>query len=47
MTSSKFKITLSARDFVVVIDAGHGGHDGGAVGVYAKEKDINLAVAKA
>lgn len=40
-------ITMSARDFVVVIDAGHGGHDGGAVGVYAKEKDINLAVAKA
>lgn len=33
--------------FVVVIDAGHGGRDGGAVrGVY-KEKDINLGVARA
>lgn len=32
--------------FVVVIDAGHGGKDGGAVrGIY-KEKDINLGVAK-
>jgi N-acetylmuramoyl-L-alanine amidase len=30
---------------VVVIDAGHGGHDPGAVGQFAKEKDINLAVA--
>jgi N-acetylmuramoyl-L-alanine amidase len=30
---------------VVVIDAGHGGSDPGAVGRFAKEKDINLAVA--
>jgi len=30
---------------VVVIDPGHGGHDPGAVGRFAKEKDINLAVA--
>lgn len=35
-----------ARDFVVVIDAGHGGHDSGAVGTIAQEKNINLAVAK-
>ncbi len=35
-----------AKDFVVVIDAGHGGKDGGAVGTYAKEKDITLNVAK-
>ena len=35
-----------ANDFVVVIDAGHGGKDGGAVGTYAKEKDITLNVAK-
>ncbi len=33
--------------FVVVIDAGHGGHDPGAIGQYAKEKDINLNVALA
>ena len=36
---------MSARDFVVVIDAGHGGHDPGAVGRISKEKDINLDVA--
>ena len=35
----------SAKDFVVVIDAGHGGHDPGAVGKISKEKDINLSVA--
>ena len=31
--------------FVVVIDAGHGGRDGGAVRGSYKEKDINLGVA--
>ncbi len=30
----------------VVIDAGHGGHDAGAVSSYAREKDCNLAVAQ-
>lgn len=34
-----------AKDFVVVIDAGHGGHDPGAIGQISKEKDINLKVA--
>lgn len=34
-----------AKDFVVVIDAGHGGHDPGAVGRISKEKNINLKVA--
>jgi N-acetylmuramoyl-L-alanine amidase len=29
----------------IIIDAGHGGHDGGAEGRYSKEKDISLAVA--
>ena len=33
------------KDFTVVIDAGHGGHDPGAVGRISKEKDINLRVA--
>jgi N-acetylmuramoyl-L-alanine amidase len=33
------------KKFVLVIDAGHGGQDAGAVGSIAKEKDINLAVA--
>lgn len=31
--------------FVLVVDAGHGGHDVGAQGEYALEKDINLNVA--
>ncbi len=30
----------------VVIDAGHGGHDAGAVSSYTREKDCNLAVAR-
>lgn len=45
-TLNLFASSLMANDFVVVIDAGHGGKDGGAVGTYAKEKDITLNVAK-
>ena len=37
----------ASRDFVVVIDAGHGGKDPGAVGRKAREKVINLNVALA
>ena len=37
--------TLAAKKFVLVIDAGHGGIDTGALGAYSKEKDINLNVA--
>lgn len=37
---------VSAKEFVVVIDAGHGGHDAGALGGSSKEKDIALSVAK-
>lgn len=36
---------MEAKDFVVVIDAGHGGHDPGAVGNFSQEKEINLKVA--
>ena len=36
-----------AGKFVLVIDAGHGGHDPGAVGTISKEKNINLNVALA
>lgn len=36
---------LCANAFTVVIDPGHGGKDYGALGVKAKEKDINLSVA--
>lgn len=41
-----FAVPVSARDFVLVIDPGHGGKDFGARGVKAYEKNINLAVAK-
>ena len=33
------------KRFTLVIDAGHGGHDAGALGSISKEKNINLAVA--
>ncbi len=35
------------KTFTLVIDAGHGGHDAGAVGAMSKEKNINLNVALA
>jgi len=44
-------LSLSATEakhaFTLVIDAGHGGHDAGAVGAFSKEKNINLKVALA
>ncbi len=39
-------VAAQEKKFVVVIDAGHGGHDPGAMGKISREKDINLAVAK-
>ena len=33
------------RNFTLVIDAGHGGHDAGARGAISMEKNINLSVA--
>ncbi|MBO1363148.1 N-acetylmuramoyl-L-alanine amidase [Prevotella sp. A2931] len=41
-------VTLSVsadKKFVLVIDAGHGGVDNGAMGAFSKEKDINLNIA--
>ena len=40
-------LVLSLQSFTVVIDAGHGGHDAGAVGltIGTMEKDLNLSVA--
>jgi N-acetylmuramoyl-L-alanine amidase len=39
--------TAASRKFTLVIDAGHGGTDAGAVGAITKEKHINLNVALA
>ncbi len=35
-------------NFTIVVDAGHGGQDGGAIGIktLVREKDINLSIAK-
>jgi len=42
-------VTLGAanKKFTLVIDAGHGGHDAGAIGTVAKEKDLTLKFALA
>ena len=37
---------LAAKDFVVTLDAGHGGKDYGALGVKTNEKSINLSMVK-
>ncbi len=46
---SVFAVTKAANNdkFTLVIDAGHGGKDAGALGAKSKEKDINLNVALA
>lgn len=36
---------IYAKEFVIVLDPGHGGKDGGALGRKSKEKTINLQVA--
>ena len=40
-------VVAANKRFTLVIDAGHGGHDAGAVGKITKEKTINLNVALA
>lgn len=40
-------VNMGGKTFTLVIDAGHGGHDAGAIGAFSKEKDINLNVALA
>ena len=40
-------VSMVAKPFTLVIDAGHGGHDAGAIGAFSKEKNINLNVALA
>ena len=44
--SAEAKSSKKTSDYVVVIDPGHGGKDHGAIDNNAREKDINLAVAK-
>lgn len=44
-----FAVSVNAanKPFTLVIDAGHGGHDSGAVGAVSKEKDLTLKFALA
>jgi N-acetylmuramoyl-L-alanine amidase len=45
--ASAAKLTDSKKDYIVVIDAGHGGEDPGAVGYHGlKEKDVVLKIAR-
>lgn len=37
---------VGQKQFTVVLDPGHGGHDAGAIGTYMREKNINLAVSQ-
>lgn len=43
---SNSHLEAQKKDFVLVLDAGHGGRDPGAVGRISKEKDINLSVVR-
>ncbi|WP_291529755.1 N-acetylmuramoyl-L-alanine amidase family protein [Bacteroides sp. UBA939] len=45
LVSPFWSSSIKAKDFVVVIDPGHGGHDPGALGRISKEKSINLSIA--
>lgn len=40
-------VSAASKRFTLVIDAGHGGYDTGALGSFSKEKNINLNVALA
>ena len=46
-TDSKTSVSRSLSSVHLVLDAGHGGEDGGAVANGVSEKDINLAITKA
>ena len=45
--TASYTSTAKSKKFTLVIDAGHGGHDTGAIGSLTKEKTINLNVALA
>ncbi len=44
LSAQNANTALQNKPFTVVIDAGHGGHDAGAVGKISKEKNLNLDV---
>lgn len=44
-SSFSYSTTPAPRLLTIVIDAGHGGQDGGASGSFSKEKDVALKVA--
>ena len=43
--ATSFCYAAKEKKFTVVIDAGHGGHDPGAIGINSQEKNINLKIA--
>lgn len=47
LMSAGIAVEAGNNVFTLVIDAGHGGHDAGALGARSKEKNINLNVALA
>lgn len=47
MMATALAQAVGKDQFTLVIDAGHGGHDAGAIGAISKEKNINLNVALA
>ncbi|MDR0543455.1 MAG: N-acetylmuramoyl-L-alanine amidase [Dysgonamonadaceae bacterium] len=44
LASNRVQASSEGDSFVLVLDAGHGGKDTGAIGRKAREKDINLAI---
>jgi N-acetylmuramoyl-L-alanine amidase len=45
LASSTGRAMQNDKNWVIVIDAGHGGRDPGALGTFSREKDITLAIA--